>query len=238
LENKDFILGLISGGLIAIFSIVISSILSYITEICRNKKEEKRKLLKNIYFKIYTDIKYCFYTQNTFGKEHKVAKPITIFDVKNNLEVILEENIGIIDNRLFNLYNRIKSEQFFIDSSSGTNNYKYLSYFGSLLKYMLDINKTIKLFDKYYKKEVEDLYYKYVIWFILMKRIKDWEKVENILNKDFHFKRSYKEITKSRFLNNIHYNKKINTDEYIKIFIEYVRFEIPFPIFYRKYGTK
>jgi len=217
----------------AILGVIVGAILTYFTDKFRNKKEEKKELLKKIYFKIYTDIKCCFLTQNAFRKNHKVEKIITISELNKHMETLLEENIGIIDNKLLIFYHKIKSEQYFKDSSNGIENYKYLAFYGSFLKNMLSLDRSVKILNNNFRKDIENLYNEYVVWFGLMNRIKDWEKVENILNKDFHFKRSYKTIANSIFIKKIKNNINISTDEYIKLFEEYCRYEIIFPILNR-----
>jgi hypothetical protein len=225
-------------GLFAIVCLLIGAILTYFTENLRKNKEEKKILLKKIYFKIYTEIKYCFLTQNAFRKEHKVNKIVTISELNEHLERLLEENIGIIDKKLFNIYHKIKSQQYFIDNLGGIKNYEYLAFYGSLLKNMLDLDRSVNILNKYFKKDIEMLFYEYVVWFGLMKRIKDWKKVENILNKDFHFKRSYKTIAHSIFLKNVINNFKIDTNEFISIFEDYCKFEIAFPVLNKYFWLK
>jgi hypothetical protein len=63
-----------------------------------------------------------------------------------------------------------------------------------------------------------------------MERILDWEKVETILIKSFLFKRSFKKINGSIFVNKLYKNKKLNEDEFIEIFEEYCLKEIKFPV--------
>jgi hypothetical protein len=167
-----------------------------------------------------------------------VAKPVTIFDVRNHLELILEDNLGIIDNKLFILYHDIKSEQYFEDFTGGDDNYKYLAYYASLLDCMLKIDKSVKLLSRDFKKDVKYLYYQYRVWFFLMYNIRDWEKVENILRLSFHFKRSYKTISRSILLRNVSYNKRIGVDEFIKLFNDYAKYEIAFPILHKYFWQR
>ena len=227
-----------NGGLIAIVGVIIGAVSTYFIETSRIKKEENKTLLKNIYFRIFTELKYCFLTQNAFRKAHDVAKSVTVWDVKDYLEKLLEENIGIIDYKLFNLYHKIKSEQFFDDLSGGADNYKYLAYYCSLLRYMLKLDKSTRILDKNFKKDVKELSCKYAVWFFLMNRIKDWEKVEDILNKSFHFKRSYETITKSILLNNVYHNPKIDTNEFTRIFVDYCQYEIAFPFLHKYFWVR
>ena len=235
---NNFTLEIISGGIIAIFGIFIGSLLTYFTETFRKNKEDKKIILKNIYLKIYTEIKYFFLTQNAFRKGHDVKNIISLKELNEIMENLLKENIGIIDNRLFNFYHKLKSEKYFEDFSGGANDYKYLAFYGELLNNMLKLDKSTKMLNKYFKNDVKTLYYKYVVWFGLMNRLKDWEKVEDILNKDFHFKKTYKTIANSIFIKNISSNNLINTEEYSRIFIDYCRNEIIFPIFHKYFWEK
>jgi len=236
--NSNFISNILQGGLIALFGVLVGTISTYCTDKFRNRREEKKILLKNIYFKMYTEIKYCFLTQNAFRKKHDIKKIITILELNEHLEKLLEENIGIIDNKLFNLYHKIKSEQYFEDFSGGIEDYRYLAFYAYFLKNMISLDRSVNILDKIFRKDIEKLFLKYIVWFGLMNRIKDWEKVENILNKDFHFKRSYKTIANSIFLKNVSYNSTISTDEFIKIFEDYCRYNIIFPILNKYFWLK
>jgi hypothetical protein len=71
-----------------------------------------------------------------------------------------------------------------------------------------------------------------------MKRIMDWSIVENVLNKDFYFKRSYKTIVNSIFIRSIINNQKIDTDEFIKLFVGYCRYDIVFPVLNKYFWIK
>jgi hypothetical protein len=225
---KNYISEILTGS-VGLIGVLLGSLLTYKISSMQIKHEENRKILRNIYFRIFTELRYCFLTENAFRKEHDVAKKVSIIDLKQHLEEILENNIDIIDNQLFRLYHTLKSEQYFDDLSGGAGNYKYLALFSILIKNMYQIQKKEKLIDKYFKRDLRTLYYQYAIWFILMDKIQDWKKVEDILNKRFHFKRSFKAIYYGIFLKKLKYNREISIDEFIDLFVKYCRYEIIFP---------
>jgi hypothetical protein len=95
---------------------------------------------------------------------------------------------------------------------------------------MINILKKTKMSNKYLLNIFENLRFEYLVWSSLMKRILDWEKVETILTESFLFKRSFKKIKSSIFVNKLYKNKKLNEDEFIKIFEEYCLKKIKFPV--------
>jgi hypothetical protein len=230
--DYSIVISIIS-ALAGIIGVIAGSLLTYHLEIKKLKKENNLKLLRNIYYKIYTEIELCFLSQNNFSKDLYMGleKGISIHEIKNHLENLLENNIELIDSELFNIYHIIKSDQYSEDNTSGLIDYKYLKLFAQLSLCMITIMKKSKMSDKKLFKRLSCLYYEYSVWFFLMERLMDWEQVQNILNKNMFFKRTFKTIMNSILIKKLYKNKHIKTDEFIQIFEDYCRKKITFPIF-------
>jgi hypothetical protein len=223
----------ITNQLTGIIGVIAGSLLTFYLDAVKHKSEEDKKLLRNLYFKIYTELNHCYITQNGFRNVHvyvDVEKSISIRDVNSRLEKLLEYNIDNIDCDLFQLYHKIKSEQYRNDITDGLVDYEYLDLYASLLENMINTLKKTKMSNKYLVNIFKKLHYQYSIWYSLMKRILDWEKVETILINDFLFKRTFNKIKTSIFLNKLYNNKRLNEDEFIKLFEEYCFRKIKFPI--------
>jgi hypothetical protein len=206
-------------GFIGIFGVLIGTILTYFVDKLRINYEENKNILRRVYYNIYTNLKYCFLTDDAFKSGHKSPDEISIIDMEKQIEELLESNIDIIDNSLFTLYHKLKMEQYYNDPSAGVSNYRYLNIFAELLKNMRGTQKKLKMIDKYFDKDIKELYYSYKLWFALMSRFQDWILVENILNKDFRMK--YTRIYNSLFFKRWNINKKQNIKESIEAFEKY-----------------
>ena len=216
-----------------IISVIVGSLLTYCLEFSKRKRENNEKLMKNIYFKIYTVIEHCYLSQNNFSKELYIglAKCISVIELKNYIEKLMDDNFDIIDSRLFKVYHIIKTDQYFDDITGGLKNFKYLELFANLSLWMIKIMKKSKMADKEIIQRLDCLYYEYSVWFSLMERLMDWEQVQNILIKEMFFKRTFKSIKNSIFINKLYKNKNINTDEFVNLFEAYCCKKITFPIF-------
>jgi hypothetical protein len=193
---KSDILEIIN-SVIGIIGVIVGAIITYHIESINHKNEENKKLLRNLYFKIYTELEHCCLTQNGFRNVNvyiDVIKSISIDEINSHIEKLLEDNIDILDVNLFQLYHKIKSEKYRSDVTGGIAKYEYLIFYASLLKSMINILKKTKMSNKYLLNRLGDLRFEYLVWHSLMERILDWEKVETILIKSFLFKRSFKEI--------------------------------------------
>lgn len=178
-----------------IIGVIIGSIITYCIETKRRKNDENNKILRKIYFQIYTELEYCYLSQNGILKGHDGAKNVSVADVKIQLKRLLEDNTEILDSGLFEIYHNIKSEQYFeYDITGSIADFKYLKLYAFLLKKMIGMQKKAKMTDKYFMKRLKYLYYQYLTWFNLMKYLMDWEQVEDILVQSFLFKRSFKSI--------------------------------------------
>jgi hypothetical protein len=112
-----------------IIGVIVGAIITSHIESTLHKNEENKKILRNLYFKIYTELKHCCLTQNGFrstGIYIGVKKSISIGDINSRMEKLLENNIDIIDTNLFQLYHKIKSEQYRNDVTGGIAEYEYL----------------------------------------------------------------------------------------------------------------
>jgi hypothetical protein len=229
------ILEIIINPAMGIIGVIVGAIITYHIESINHKNEENTKLLRNLYFKIYTELEHCCLTQNGFRNVNvyiDVTKSISIGEINSRMEKLLENNIDIIDANLFQLYHKIKSEQYRSDVTGGIAEYEYLIFYASLLKNMINILRKTKMSNKYLLDIFENLHFEYLVWYSLMERILDWEKVETILIKSFLFNRSFKKINNSIFVKRLYKNKKLNKneDEFIKIFEEYCFKKIKFPV--------
>lgn len=212
---------------------IVGLIITSLIESIKHKNEENKKLLRNLYFKIYTELEHCYLTQNGFrnvGVYIGLKETISIASINSRIEKLLEDNIDIIDSNLFQLYHKIRSEQYYNDVTGGIAEYEYLFFYASLLKDMINILEKTKMSNRYLLNIFKNLYFEYLVWYSLMKRILDWEKVETILVKSFLFKRSFKSMQNSIFLKKLYNNKKLNEDEFIELFEKYCFNRIKFPV--------
>jgi hypothetical protein len=112
-------------GFTGIFGVLIGTILTYFVDKLRIKYEENKNILRRVYYNIYTNLKYCFLTDDAFKSGHKLPDEISIIDMEKQIEELLESNIDIIDNNLFTLYHKLKMEQYYNDPSASSSNYRY-----------------------------------------------------------------------------------------------------------------
>jgi hypothetical protein len=227
------IIGATTGAIVG--SITIAHI-----ETTRQKNEENKKLLRNLYFKIYTELEHCYLTQNGFRNVNVyigVTKSVSIVEINSHIEKLFENNIDILDANLFQLYHKIKSEQYRSDVTGGIAEYEYLKLYASILKDMTIVLRKTKMSNKYLLKIFKNLHFEYLVWHSLMERILDWKKVETILIGSHYFKRSFKKINSSIFVNKLFKNKKLTEDEFIKLFKEYCLKEIKFPVLNKYFWT-
>ena len=222
-----------------IIGIIFGSIWTYRIDLAKKRDKENDELLKNIYFKIYLELNNYISNQYAYRGGWSGKKPISFMKIKKHLEDLMEKNMDIIDTRLFSLYLKIKSEQYFDDNLYGDDeNRKYLNFYASLISYMIKTLKKSKMSNKKpFIKKVEELFYEYKVRFLLSNKMLDFDNVENILIMSFNFKRTYKTIAKSSFIENLCNNDKIDNDEFNEIFNKYCNKEIVFPIF-NKYFWK
>jgi hypothetical protein len=206
-------------GLMGLFGVLIGTSLTYLIDKLRIKYEENKNILRRIYYNIYTDLKYCFLTVDAFKSGHKSPDEISIIDMEKQIEELLESNIDIIDNNLFTLYHKLKMEQYYNDPSVSVSNYRYLNIFAELLKNMRKIQRKLKMIDKYFDRDIRELYYSYKVWYALMSKYHDWVIVEKILNKEFKMK--YTRIYNSLFFRIWSGNKKQSMNESIASFERY-----------------
>jgi hypothetical protein len=231
MKKYNLILEIIN-PIIGIIGVIAGSILTSHLNSKKHKNEENKKILRNLYFKIYTELEHCCLTQNGFRNIDVyigMKKSISIVDVNNHLKKLLEDNIDIIDSDFFQLYHKIKYEQYYNDVTGGIADYEYLDLYATLLKNMITTLKKTKMANKYLVNIFDNLRYEYLVWYSLMKRILDWEKVDAILIQSFLFERSFKKINNSFFINKLYNNKKLNEDEFIKKFEKYCFKKINFP---------
>jgi hypothetical protein len=210
-----------------LFGVLIGTVLTSFSERLRAKYEENKNILRRIYYNIYTDLKYCFLTDDAFTSGHKSADEVSIIDMGKQIEESLESNIDIIDNNLFTLYHQLKMTQYYNDSSTGVSNYRYLNIFAELLKNMRRTQKKSKMIDKHFDNDIKELYYSYRVWFALMSKLRDWVIVENLLNGEF--KMTYTKLYNSLFFRMWDKSKIQDNDRLIKLFKDYCAKKITFP---------
>jgi len=169
--QNNMIIATIIGSLGAIIGGMIGALLTYCLESSRRKREDSEKLLKYIYFKIYTEIEHCFLTKNNFNKDAYIGliKGISVIEIKNHIENLLENNFDLIDSRLFYIYHIIKSNNYFDDYTGGIENYKYLELFANLSLWMKEAMKKSRMSDKKIIKKLDCLYYEYSIFIVVRK---------------------------------------------------------------------
>ena len=180
----------------------------------------------------------CYLTQITYSTATGFFNEVIhITEVRNHLLRLFEEN-DITENYLLELYCDIKPDQYYNSNVfDDSEEYKYLNIYSILLKNMMNLMIKRKM-SKEFIKRIKHLFYNYSVWSILMRRIQDWDKTENVLTKEMFFKRSFEKITKSYFIKNICRNKYLSVDMFIKLFEEYSEKKIIFPIFHKYFWKK
>jgi hypothetical protein len=116
--NLQIIIAILT-GMIGIIGVIVGSIFTNISDRVKMNYFDNKSISRKIYYKIFIDLKYCFQTETAFRKEHDVAKRISIGDLKNNIESLLENNIDILNKELFSFYYLLKSTQYFEDFRGG-----------------------------------------------------------------------------------------------------------------------
>jgi len=226
---KPYLAPIITGcaGLLGVF---IGAILTSRRDSKRKIKDEENRRIKKIYFPIYTEIYHYFATENNFRKHHDVIHKISINEIKQKLQIILEDNYDILDNFLFRILDKIKSEKYYDDLSGGERNRNYLAVFCSFMKEFLRLQKKHKILDKNFNKEVSNIYYAYFLWFILYRKIRDWDRVGEILWLKDLMKLSYRRMCKGLFIQIWFYNYKLHGEYAAELFEKYSRMEVAFPV--------
>jgi hypothetical protein len=212
-----------------LLGVLIGAFITIISEKNIRKTDEEKQIVRKIYFPLYSEVYNFFTTQNAFRKEHDVLEVVSIDRLKKEMKQILHNNIEILDNFLFRIYKKLESEKYFEDFSGGERDKEYLAVFGMFMKEFLRLVRKNKILDKKSILEIEDIYYKYMLWFILLKKIKDWDKVNNILQSRQMFKRDIKKMVNSKFIDLWFKDYKIQGEYAIEVFNEYSRYEVIFP---------
>jgi hypothetical protein len=211
-------------GIIGIIGVIVGSILTNISDKIKLNHFENKNINRKIYYKLFADLKYCFHTETAFRKEHDVAKKVSISDLKNNIEILLENNMDILNNELFSIYYCLKSTQYFDDfRGEEFSNIDNLDIFSNLLLHMhLALRKT-KMVNKDFLNDIEDTYYCYKIWHLLMVRFQNWDTVYQILQMKWEFKKTFKEIYKNKNVIKLLGFKNITDERTSEIFMEYCK---------------
>jgi len=216
----------IESGIFGLIGVLLGTIFTYIFTRYNDYLLENKKKGRRIYYKLFTELKYCFQNINTINNHSEVEK-ISIKELKNKIETILDEDIDVLDKKLFGIYHCLKSNKY-SEKFGGEyfNDINYLDIFSELLSCMYSTFKCFKLVDKILLKEVEEQFYRYKIWHLLMENFQSWSIVERIftLNPFVNFKLSNKEIYKNKLLNklikNIN-NIDVEDEEIMDIFSKY-----------------
>jgi hypothetical protein len=205
-------------GFLGIF---LGAFLAYVFQWLEDNRIENIKTFKKIYYKIFPELKYFFVNNNVLEKT--IYSKQRVDDLKNKIENILDNNIDFLDKKLFSIYYYdLKSDEYHkILGFEVFISINYLNIFSKILSCMRSMLKKPSMIDKILLNEVEELYYCYKIWFMLMERIQNWDNVDYILQRRCLYKKSFKEIYKNKQIKKLFNNKDIEDEQFNDIFNKY-----------------
>ena len=212
----------------ALLGVVIGVILTHISKWIEDNRTEKKKTCRKVYYKIFPELKYLFLNDNPLEKP--VFTELKVKEVKNKIEKILDENIDFLDKKLFSIYYcDLKSEEYI--KSLGYSvfiNRNHLKTFSKILSYMHSL-KSRSMIDKKLLKDVDELFYCYEFWFLLMEKFQNWDYVDKILQGKSLYKKTFKEIYKNKQIKKLLKCKNIEDYEFYEAFSKYCIDEISIP---------
>jgi len=205
-------------GFLGIF---LGAFLTHIFQWLEDNRIENRKTFKKIYYKIFPELKYFFLNNNVLEKT--IYSKQKVIDLKNKIENILDNNIDYLDKQLFSIYYYdLKSDEY--QKNLGFEEFisiNYLDIFSKILSCMRSILRKPSMIDKLLLNDVDELYYCYKIWFMLMEKIQNWDHVDYILQGRYLYKISFKEIYNNKQIKKLFKNENIEDESFNDIFNKY-----------------
>jgi len=204
-----------------LFGVILGVFLTNISTRFLNLSLENIKMGKKIYYRIFTDLKFCFFTETAFRKEHDTAEIISIKRLKIEVEEVLKRNIEFLDGNLFSIYHRLISDKYFENFGGEVfKNIEYLKIFSELLNCIHSVFKKHKMVDKILLNEVKELVYSYKVWHLLLEKFQNEKTVEDILMMKWQFKNSFYDMYNNKFMKKLIKNKNIDDEDFITQFEE------------------
>jgi len=198
--------------------IFFGAFLVHLFQWLEDNRIENRKTFKKIYYKIYPELKYFFLNNNMLEKT--IYSKQRVIELKNKIESILDNNIDFLDKKLFSIYYfDLKSDEY--QKSLGFEEFisiNYLDIFSKILSCMQSILKKPSMLDKILLIDVDELYYCYKIWFMLMEKFQNWDQVDYILQGRNLYKISFKGIYNNKYIRKLFKNQNMEDELFNNIF--------------------
>jgi hypothetical protein len=217
-NSKDNMIQIIIAE-IGLFGVILGVVLSTIFTKIININYENIKIGKRIYYRIFTELKYCFLTETAFRKGHDTAKIISISELKTEVEDVLKNNTEYLDKDLFSIYHSLISDNYFENFAGDTfKNIEYLKIFSELLNCIYTVFKKYKMVDKILLNELNELVYSYKIWHLLLEKFRNESNVEHILMLKWQFKNTFYDIYRNKKVQKLIKDADIDDEDFLDQF--------------------